>query len=157
MKLNGVVSDFLWALFRTGLMDKNLKRAVDKIADFYEEINGELSENLDSLLTSFWSQGTESALFNLAKNCAEEFSFNLNRHTRLVAYLYAKGFLDLDRALALLDFRGQSIDELPEGVVDVAKAVWLSEQDGHRYVGDDIEDDLLSEKLLTLAREGLVQ
>lgn len=151
--LNATAETFLWSLFRLSLFGGDPNRALEWVASLYDR-GLYLPEKLETLLTNYWSSGDKSTLLSLALTALENFWLDVDHRTRLAAYLFVDGKIDLIQACAVLSFNGVNVDDLKPSVRRVADVLWLLRQDLDARVMEPGDDTLLSEALRNLAKEG---
>lgn len=150
--LNGTADDFLWSLFRLGILEGDLKRAAEWAASLYDR-GLDLPKKVGELVTDYWVSEDRSILLSLARVALEGFCLDVEHRTFLTAHLFAGGELDLDQAYAFLGFDGVNVADLRPSVRRVADVHWLLRQDSDACVMEPSDDTLLSEALRGLAKE----
>lgn len=148
--LNAAAETFIWELLRLGLLVGNLKQASEWVRSFYDR-GIDISTKLETLLAECFSCMDRTALLLLARAVLEDFCLGVEHRTRLTAYLFAAGDIDVTLAYTFLGFDGVNVDDLELSVRRVADVHWLVRQDiesGRMEPGDDC---LLGEALCALA------
>ncbi len=151
--LNAAAESFLWSLFRLGLVEGDPDRAIERVSSLYDG-RLDLPEKFDRLITDYWASRDRTVLLSLAITTLESFCLDVDHQTRLTAYLFTHDEIELNQAYAYLSFDGVNVDDLQPSVRRVADVHWLLRQDVDACVMEPINDDLLSEALRDLAREG---
>lgn len=147
------LSESLWKLFQVGLIQSDMRRAIELIA-LIRSKGPELPPKIDALLTECASTEYDAtALWNLALASVEAFYFGVEERTTLIALLTSNGRIGLERAFALLSFDGVNTDELSQSVRHVADVLWLVKQDFEFSGVDPQEGGLLAEALKRVADE----
>lgn len=152
--LNAAAEAFLWRLFLFGLFGGDSNRALEWARSLYDQ-GLEFPQKLEMLLTNYLSSGDQETLLSLALTAVENYWLDVEHRTRLTAYLFAYGKIDLTQAYALLSFDGVNVDDLQPSLCKVADVLWLLRQDSGAQVMGPNDDSLLSEALRNLAKEGV--
>jgi hypothetical protein len=150
--LDTAAEAFLWRLFRSGLLERDSKQALEWAAARHDR-DLELPERLQTLLTQYGSSGDRTSLLSMALAALENFWLDVDHRTRLTASLFVDGRIDLAQACAFLSFDGVDAEGLKPSVRAVADVLWLVKQDLDAQVMQSGDDNLMSEALHNLAKD----